>query len=779
MKRFILKYRGLILVVLVLITGVLGYFIKDLKIDSDFLNYLPKNDPDAVLFKKIGQEFGGSYMGIIAIKNHNVFNTRTLKEVESLTDTLEQMPGISSVVSLSNVIDIRNEDGVVTIEPLFDEVPTNKNDLDTLKSYVLSKDMYRGVLVSDNANMTSIIVKFTGDIKEHIDSTLSKDSIIAYYSEYYPSPVFHAKIKGDTAYITTDRMEVVSNIKSLIKGMNIKDNVLFGGLPFMTKDVGDVILHDVIWLGPIAFIVIFIILFLSFKNLNDTVLPLLNVVIAIVWTLGIMSILGYNLTMVSSTIPVVLLAVGSAYTIHVINHIRHAEGSSIKEKIENSLHHVAVPVFFASLTTMIGFISFIFGSYLTMIKEFGIFSALGIGLALIFSLVITPVITSYSSDIRQKITNKTEKEHNGGALAHILDKLGYMVTEMPYYFIGFWIIVAIVFALPIKNIEKNVDLLTYLPKTHPSRQAELEIRKATGGTIPIYVIVEGDILTPKTLEELDDVKQFMKTIPYIKHPQSVADMFKEMNKVMGDGDKLPDSQDKVDNLWFMLQGQDLLEQYISTDNNKALVQGVVTTSDTKKLNEVISDLNNFLASKHYNNMKVSGFPVIYKKLGDSLLTSQESSLVLSILLVFVIVSLLLKSLKNGIAAILPITVTLIILFGFMGMMHIPLDVATVLVGSVSIGIGIDYAIHFSSGLSKNLKTSDYKIATIKTMKVTGKAIIINMLSVMLGFLVLVFAELVPLRYFGMLVAITMIGSTISTLTLMPPILKIERNRNNK
>ena len=777
MKDLILKHRTVILIITLIITGILSYFIKDIKIDADFLNYLPKDDKASVLFKEVGREFGGTYTGVIALKSDNVFSKQTLQDVQSITDTLENFPGISSVVSLTNVIDIKSEDGLVTIDKLMDEVPESKEELDSLKRYVLGKDMYKGILVSKDGKMIIIAVKFQEDLVEPVDTGISADSLQKYYAEYYPAPVYHTVIKNDTAHITVDKMEIVKGIKSAVAKINPKEKVLYGGLPFMTKDVSDVIVHDVITLGPIAFLVILLILIFSFKKFDDSILPLINVVVAILWTIGIMAILGYKLTMVSSTIPVVLLAVGSAYTIHVINHINNAQGNSIKEKIRNSLGHVAVPVFFASVTTIVGFISFIFGSYLTMISEFGLFSALGIGLSLVFSLVLTPIIKSYASAHSESKQNKAEKKE-GKLITPYLKKLGHQVSETPFIFIIFWIVMVVVFALGISKIQRNVDLLTYLKKDNPSRMAELEIRKEIGGTIPVYVLVKGDILTPETLRQMEDIKNYMNSLQYVENSQSVADMIKEINKVMGDGDVIPDSKDKIDNLWFMLDGQDILNQYITPDYQSAIVQGIVTSSDTRVMHKIMDELNAYIKKNHYDNMKVTGFPVIYTRLDESLLSSQKYSLLISIILVFVLISLMLKSIKQGAGAIVPIIVTLTVLFGSMGILGIPLDVATVLVGSVSIGIGIDYAIHFSNSLSKNIKQYNYKEAVMETMRITGKSIIINMLSVMLGFLVMVFAELVPLQYFGILVAITMLTSALSTITILP-VLKLVNNKSEK
>ena len=773
MVKKILKFKKIILLFIVLITVSLAYFIKDLKIDADFLNYLPNYDKEAKLFKQIGEKFGGTYTGVIAIKSDNIFTYTTLNLIKEITDTLNEINGISSVISITNVIDIKDEGGFVSIDKLFsEEIPTAQNEIDSLKDYILSKNLYNGILVSNDAKMGIIVVKFKDDFKEALDTSLSIDSLKRYYAYYYPSPIYKTTFSNDTAYIQIDKMKIVSEIKQKVN--NIKKNdekILYGGLPFMTKDVGDIIIHDITVLGPIAFVVILFILLFGFKKINDAILPLINVSVAIVWTLGIMSILGYKLTMVSGTIPVVLLAVGSAYSIHVINHINNAKGKDFKEKIKNSLSQVAIPVFFASITTVIGFISFIFGSYLTMISEFGIFSALGIFFSFILSIIFTPILKSFQ---KKNYTNTNDKKDI--LFSSFLSKVTHLVTEMPLLTLSFWGIIIILFSLGISKIERNVDLLTYFRKNNPSRISELEIRKKFGGTVPIYVFVKSnDILTPTTLKQMEDIKKFMNDIPYINNTQSVADMIKEINKIIEGNKKIPDSKDKIDNLWFMLEGQEILEQYITSDHTEAIVQGVVSSSDTKIMHEILNKINSYLKKKKYTNMKVTGFPAIYTRLDESLIESQKKTLIFTIIVVFLMVAFMLKSLKQGFYAIIPILTTLIVLFGSMGMLSIPLDVATVLAGSVSIGIGIDYAIHFSKSLSEKRKTLKVNDAIEKTMQTTGKSIIINMLSVMLGFITLIFANLIPLEFFGILIAITMITSALATITILP-IVNILKNK---
>jgi len=192
-------------------------------------------------------------------------------------------------------------------------------------------------------------------------------------------------------------------------------------------------------------------------------------------------------------------------------------------------------------------------------------------------------------------------------------------------------------------------------------------------------------------------------------------------------------------------------------------------------------MNHFIQENSSPDYKIemTGMPSVYIKLSESLLKSQFNSLLIAILMVLLIVAMVLRSVLKGIFATIPIVATILVLFGIMGIAGIPLDIATVLVGSIALGIGIDYSIHIISGFNSHLKeTGDAEKAIEKTVTSSGKAVIINVASVSAGFLVLLFSQIVPLQNFGLLVAISMFGSGLGALTLLPVIL-ILANRKRK
>jgi len=770
----IIKLRWVIIVITIIITITFGVFIPHLKVNPDVMTYLPDDDEVANLFDAVGNKYGGNQAIALGIEFNDVFTYENLTTIKDITDNLHQIPGIASIISLTNIIDIKEEDSVLVVSPLIDEydIPEEESELKALKDYTLAKEMYNGFIVSNDASMTMIALKLSQDITVPIDTTKPYSEFIEEMESRYPKPIFELKKHNDSLIIHLEKMTLADVIRNDLQKAYPDVVFYFGGMPFVMMDIGKIIMQDIFFLGPIAVLFILIALFFGFRNWRGLVLPIVTVIIAIIWTLGLMTYLGYEITMISNVTPIILLAVGSAYTIHVINRIINEEKSEIgthKDKLIKALAYIIIPVFFAAITTMIGFLSFIYGSYLTMIRDFGIFTAIGVIFSLILSLTFAPAIISLFPPAKIKLKpNKSKKYHFITFLLNVFNKVSFTKT---YYVIVFWVALIVIMLFGSSLVERKVDLLDYFQEDHESRVSENVLREKFGGTIPLYINIEGNVQSPEVLKAMDEIEEFLSTKETVAHSQSVAGLIKEMNDMMGEGKLIPDEEDKIFNLWFLIDGQEVLDQLVTYDLSSGLIQAILSTSDSKYLSALVDELDEFL--KRYDDneeFKVmqTGFPSIYKRLDESLISSQVQSLLIAIILVFIFVALLLKSPLNGLLATIPITATLAVLFGFLGYANIPLDVATVLVASVSIGIGIDYAIHMITHFNYEMKIlSNPEQALINTFKISGKSIVLNVLSVTVGFLVLLFSELVPLQRFGAAVAITMISSGLATLTLLP------------
>jgi hydrophobe/amphiphile efflux-3 (HAE3) family protein len=509
-------------------------------------------------------------------------------------------------------------------------------------------------------------------------------------------------------------------------------------------------------------------------------MPLLTAGIAVIWTIGIMVTAGHELTIILNIVPIILLAVGSAYTIHVINSFNVSKTTDINQTIIKALGYVIIPVVLAAVTTAIGFVSFVLGAYLTMIRDFGIFTAIGVMVSLILAIFFVPALTSvFSKNDNKKTADLTEKKT---ILSHvILQPLSNLLFKHPKYIFSIWGILMVISIVGMFLIKTSTNMADYFKKDNPTRISEDLMQKKFGGSFPVFVVFDGDVQSPEVLKTMIKTEQFMKQDPNISITQSVADLIEQMNDAMLEGKKIPDDRTKIEQLWFLLDGQDVMPQLVSEDLDRGIIQSKFASVENKEIEAFTKKMQQFIEENSNENCKIelTGMPSVYVRLNDSLIKSQFSSLLIALVLVVLIVGLIFRSFSKGIYATIPIIATILVLFGFMGFTGIPLDIATVLVGSIALGIGIDYSIHFISGFNAHLKENgDAEKAIEKTLLSSGKAIIINVTSVAAGFLVLLFSQLVPLQNFGLLVAISMFGSGLGSLTLLPVIL-ILANRKRK
>jgi predicted RND superfamily exporter protein len=747
LSESIIKLKWPIIIVVVALTAFFSYQLKDIKINSDIISSLPDDDPVALLYKNIGEEFGGNELGMIVLETDDIFTKEVIEHVKLITDTLKYTKGISTVTSLTDVIDIKGSEWGIEIGKLVDEydMPDNQQELDSLRHRVFSKEMYKGSIVSEDG--TATLIMFT-----------MLDSV--------------------------DKQKLAIEIKEKITSLNLPEKIYFGGLPMMMNDVSDLIISDIVRLIPIVFVLIAFIFFISFRTTRGVILPLLTAAISVIWTLGIMILMGYEITMISNLIPVILLAIGSAYTIHVLNRINQCVEKDRKKALQMSLAYIITPVILAAVTTAIGFVSFVFGSYLTLIRDFGVFTALGVIFALLLSVFFVPALVSafsmYKSADRLKRNGKEKKSFLSN---NILWPLKNILLDHPKYILIAWSLLLLLTISGVFMIHRSVNMADYFKKNNPTRVTEDIMQEKFGGSIPVYVVFKGDIQSPEVLKTMIKTEDYMKKYPEVSSTQSVADLIEEMNDVMGEGKGIPDDKAKIVNLWFLLDGQDIMDQLVTKRFDKAIIQSKFASADSDAAKNFVIYMNKFVEENSTDDciIQVTGMPSVYARLDSSLINSQISSLAIAIVMVLIIVGSLLRSVAKGIYATIPIIATIIILFGFMGLTGIPLDIATVLVASIALGIGIDYSIHIITHFnhSFNGNGGDVEKAIEETLMISGKAIIINVVSVAAGFLVLLFSELVPLQNFGLLIALSMIGSGLGALTLLPVILILHHRRKEK
>ena len=741
-SKNILANKWLIIVLICLGTLFFGNELKKLQIDADIVRSLPDDDVDARLLKKIGENFGSNNMGVIILETDNIYQPSVIKNIQLITDTLSEISGISSVSSLTNIINIKGSDYGIEIGKLVDEyeLPKTALEFEKLRNNILNNPMYKGSIVSEDETASLIVFNIEND-----------------------------------ANVNLIAKEVIEKTTAL----QIPEKLYYIGSPMLVTYISDLMRKDLTTLLPIAFLVIAIILLLSFRSVSGVILPLLIAVVSIVWSLGSMAFLGIKMSMISNNIPIIILAIGSAYTIHVINRVNKVRlEEQHSDTIKTALVYVFIPIMLAALTTIIGFISFIFGSYLDMIVDFGIFTALGTLFACLLSIFFVPAILSVLNF--KNNTSKVPKD-DSFITNYLLRPLHQLIANKPKTVLLIWLLLIGFSVANLFSIRRSVDIQEYFKRDNPTRLAEQIMVEKFGGTKPIFVYFKGNMQSPAVLKKMLETSAYMEESPEVYTSMSIAKLIDEINYNFTNSRTFPQEIEQIEQLWFLLDGNEVLPRFVNEELTEGIIISKFKSPDNKSKIEFAKYMNRFIAenSTEECQIQITGMPFVDITMDQSLINSQIGSIAIAVFFVIVLVGGILRSLKSGFFAAIPIIATIILLFGFMGLTGISLNIATVLVASVALGIGIDYAIHIISHFKTSFKkNNDVYAAVQESILVSGKAIIINVVSVSAGFLVLVFSDMVPLQYFGLLIALSMVSSCLGALTLLPSLLILMNKKNS-
>jgi predicted RND superfamily exporter protein len=322
-------------------------------------------------------------------------------------------------------------------------------------------------------------------------------------------------------------------------------------------------------------------------------------------------------------------------------------------------------------------------------------------------------------------------------------------------------------------LKRELDLLTYFAPGTDIRLSEAMMKQRFGGSITVQVLVRGDIREPAVLGGMKAMEDFLREQPDLRNVSSIVEIVETMNDAVSGVKAIPGSRDQVDNLWFLLEGDGQIAQMVDADATEALISATIAGLTSRGLRALVRDVGGWITahSSAACSFELAGMAPVYQHLDDALVSSQLWSLLLATGFMFLCNLLMLRSVSGALIGLVPIVFTLFVLFGVMGATGIPMDIATVLIGSISLGMGVDYSIHFLSRYRRELASGrPREHALIETLGTAGKAIVINVATVSIGFAALVFGGLIPLRRFGLLIPLTMVSAGLAALTLLPAIL---------
>ena len=745
LKRLLNYPKTILLLILIVSIVSLVLIKKNMRMETDLDKYMPQQHPAFVYSNQAEKWFNIKDGIIIAIENKDgIFNARTLQKVKDLTKKLQKMKEIqkADVTSLYTADNIIGSEDGMDVRRFYKRVPKDSAKLAALRQKVRNNDMVYGRLVSNDETVTVIVARIDDDV--------------------FSQDFYH-------------------RILNLAKQYDGPEHVYVAGRPIVEGTMAYLGPRDMKRMVPIVILVITLVLYLVLRNWKSTLFTLLVVLFSVIWTFGLMAAVNIPMYAVSTMIPVMLIAIGVADGIHLYSHLylflKEHPNVQRKEAVWDMLHEMWRPVVMTSVTTAVGFISLL-TSQVYPIKYFGIFTAFGVMVAMVFSLLLIPsailVFGLPHPKKKMDVSNDAESDPLATRFAE-----GVLKYRKAIYISA--MVIAVLSAWGTSKIWINSSFLEKFEKNSDIVQTDKFINEHFGGTSTLNVILEGKspdtFKNPVVLKKMVEMQNaVVGRLAVVGNSFSLGDYLERINKVMhadsAQYDAIPDNKNLIAQyllLYEMSGDPDNLWQVVTEDYKKANVTFQLKSDNSKALKSALAVIREFKPQFKKLGVSVHYAGSGYKALvfTDLILQGQIASLIMSLIIVVILLALMFKNLLIGLIGSVPIILTALIGFGIMGWLNIPLSTTTALISSIAIGIGIDYAVHFIERYKIYADQTHDKRRTVHlTMYHSGRAIIFNAIVVIAGFLVLLFSVFPPNRVLGAMVSLNMFTSFLGTVTIM-------------
>lgn len=799
-KNILFKYPYIFLLFLVILLGFLGVESRNLQIDASSSTLLLENDKDLLYTQKMAKRYKSLDMLVVAYTpKQDLFAPKTIKTIQALTKDFLKLKQVQGVTSILNVPLLQSP--IMPISKLVENVPTllwASTDKALAKKEFLTSPIYKNNLVSSDFKTTAIVLQIKQDTKlqalqENLKS-LKKDS---------PESL-HVKQEIKT-YRDLQREQnhlFIQNVRSIIAKYN-KGDMFLGGVNMIADDIITYIKNDLSTYGTALLALLILVLWIVFKEPRWVFIPVVICLSSIIATTGLLGFFGWEVTVISSNFISLQLIITISIVLHLIVRYREVAlqnpKNTQKELVLETMLSKASPSFFAILTTIVGFASLGLSNILP-VMTLGWMMSSGIFISLIIAFLLFPIILIKLP----KTTPKTSFEKSFSLtnfFAKIVEKRGNTIL----------IAAAILTLFSLSGasfLKVENSFINYFKSSTQIYQGMDVIDNKLGGTTPLDVIVDfkedkikintpskndsfmdefdDEFDTPSAnakdeaqywftnykLKKIEQVHDYLNSLPQIGNVQSLATILK-IGRTLNKGKDLDNFQlallyNKIPQKYKAV----LLDPYLSIQNDEVRFSTRIIDSNPNLrrdalIKKIKYDLAKILPTKEAN-FHLSNLMILYNNMLQSLFESQIVTLGFVLIALFLTFILIFKSFKIATIAIITNFIPIGIIFGFMGWFHIPLDIMTITIAAISLGIGVDDTIHYIHRYKEEIKKDNNPLAAVyRSHNSIGYAMYYTSFAVILGFSILMFSNFIPTIYFGLLTVLVMFTALLSALLLLP------------
>lgn len=787
---WVCRRRGFVILFSLLIFAALACGLPQLKIETSFEAYLPEDNPKKLLFREFQREYGSDERVLIILEPPEIYSLEFLSYLKALHQSLEEeLPYVANITSLINVRRTYGSGDSLVSEDLMEQWPQTGNDLAVLKDRVAQNSLYQNWVISEDGKLAAIIIETDGSLTgdefdlQELDAGFEDD--VSSVAEAQSGELL------TTQQITT----IVSSLDRVLKTHSPADNVdlYLTGMPVFALKLNEMIASDVSLFIVISIVIIGALLFLLFRTIVGVIMPLLVVGFATITTVGAMGWVGIPLTAVTQILPSLLLAIGIGDAVHIIAMFyRHYNAEHDREAaVSFALGHSGLAVVMTSLTTAAGIATFNVTSLQPTI-DLGRVGPFGVMMALFFSLLLLPALLALLPVKRQDLQSQQRSMQE--KIDGFLLSLGRIGSSRPKLII---VIVALLWAVSSIGLSKlyfSQDDMSWFRDDNPFKVATLLINERLGGALPFEVIIdsgeENGLHNPALLKAMDEMQKSAEAMRSgeitVGQSFSIADIVKETHQALNDGDpefhRIPDQRELVSQelLLFENGGSDALEDVSDSSFRSARIMFTVPFVDALNYprfgREVKHNFEQILAQHQLDKnatVTIGGFLTLAGETFELLFISMARSYGLAFVLVSIFMVILIGQIRLGLLSLIPNLTPIVIVLGVMGLLDMPLDISSMLLGGILIGIAVDDTIHFVHNYHRYQRQSlSISLAIEKTLLTTGRAMLVTSIVLTVGFFIYTAAELKNIVKFGAICGVGVILAFLADVIMMPALVTL-------
>ena len=744
-ETIIHRYRFLLLATVLVLAAFAVLQFPKLSINPSFNEYIPDDVGNRAYMQKLDSIFGGNEkIMLILTDEQGIVNRESYQYLERLTDELVNLEGIERCMSLRDVIDVKMEDGFTSFAPLITEIPADSLGLHKLETNLLHNEMGKR-FVSADLTATAIILTKSNAVEDNV---------------------------------------IIPAIQHVIRDVSGSEKIYIGGLSYIRYSIKSYIKKDLLTLLPAALLLMVVMLYFSFREWKGVVLPFVVVILSIVYSFGFMALMGWEISLISVLLPIMLIAIANDYSIHLINLYQEkfsgGEATDMKKVAVSIYRELRNPIIITALTTIGGMLGLL-SHKMPPAAQLGVLASVGIALALLMSLFLVPVLLTFYKQPKRRQKPMGNKK---ALINRVLTVFAQWVTRYPKKVILSFVAVTLFSTVGLFFLKVDTNVEGYFIGKSDIKQGIDLVNHKFGGSQYVSVLFNGNVLSPETLKRIDRYTDEMKKIPQVGHVISPTTFLKELSKGMnmpGDSgyERLPQSEAEAEQyleLMDLSNSDGQVSQFIDYNYTNARILVSMRDGSNQTGKKVLKALKE-ITSGDPQLVCIAGPGLSKIQIADMVIHGQISSMILALVIIFVLLSIIFRSFAAGTKGSLPLILSTFFLFGLMGFSHIPLDIVTALLSSIMIGVGVDYTIHFLWRYkTEYVLLSDRKAAIVKTLETAGRGIVFNAFSVIVGFAALIFSSFAPLRFFGVLVVVSIFSCLICALLLIPAIIIVFKPR---